>query len=119
VSVDGPSNLDQDQRTSLAAERTWLAWWRTAIAATVGALGVGRLAPELLDTASGPYIALGIAYAVLAIAVVVFGAFRQKQLQRAQRVRELSPLSFTIVLVFTVGAVALAVMTIVLVAARS
>ena len=119
MSGDGPTDLDQDQRTSLAAERTWLAWWRTAITATVGALGVGRLAPELLDVASGPYIALGIAYPALAIAVVVFGAFRQKQLQRAQRARELSALSFTIVLVFTVGAVALAVMTVVLVAAQA
>ena len=39
------------QRTSMAAERTWLAWWRTALAATAGALGVGRFAPELLHVA--------------------------------------------------------------------
>ena len=30
----------------MAAERTWLAWWRTALAATAGALGVGRIAPN-------------------------------------------------------------------------
>ena len=28
--------LDQARRTSMAAERTWLAWWRTALAATAG-----------------------------------------------------------------------------------
>jgi uncharacterized membrane protein YidH (DUF202 family) len=25
------SDLDQERRTSMAAERTWLAWWRTAL----------------------------------------------------------------------------------------
>ena len=37
-----PSDLDQERRTSMAAERTWLAWWRTALGATAGALAVGR-----------------------------------------------------------------------------
>ena len=40
-----PSDLDQQRRTSMAAERTWLAWWRTALGATAGALAVGRLRP--------------------------------------------------------------------------
>ena len=39
-----PSDLDQERRTSMAAERTWLAWWRTALGATAGALAVGRFA---------------------------------------------------------------------------
>ena len=47
----------------MAAERTWLAWWRTALVATAGALGVGRLAPRLLHAASAPYIVLGCCYA--------------------------------------------------------
>ena len=45
----------------MAAERTWLAWWRTALVATAGALGVGRLAPRLLHAASAPYVVLGAA----------------------------------------------------------
>ena len=28
------SELDQARRTSMAAERTWLAWWRTSLAAS-------------------------------------------------------------------------------------
>jgi len=36
-----PSDLDQVRRTSMAAERTWLAWWRTALGASAGALAVG------------------------------------------------------------------------------
>ena len=51
--------LDQARRTSMAAERTWLAWWRTALAASAGALAVGRLAPELLGVAAWPYVLLG------------------------------------------------------------
>ena len=58
-----PSELDQARRTSMAAERTWLAWWRTALGATAGALAIGRFAPQLLDVAAWPYILLGCGYA--------------------------------------------------------
>ena len=51
----------------MAAERTWLAWWRTALGASARALAVGRFAPQLLDVASWPYILLGCGYASLAI----------------------------------------------------
>src|SRR5256885_677268 len=54
----------------MAAERTWLAWWRTALVATAGALGVGRLAPQLLHVPRAPYVILGGGYALLAIAKV-------------------------------------------------
>src|SRR4051812_34890286 len=54
-----PAELDQARRTSMAAERTWLAWWRSALAASAGALGVGRLAPEILHVAPWPYVILG------------------------------------------------------------
>src|SRR5436190_12259455 len=68
------SDLDQARRTSMAAERTWLAWWRTALGATAGALGVGRLAPQVLDVASWPYIVLGCGYASLAVGLLIVGA---------------------------------------------
>jgi hypothetical protein len=64
---------DVAQRTAMAAERTWLAWWRTALAATAGALAVGRVAPQVLDVASGPYIALGVGYAALAVGLLLTG----------------------------------------------
>ena len=35
-----PSELDQARRTSMAAERTWLAWWRSALAASAGAFAL-------------------------------------------------------------------------------
>jgi putative membrane protein len=106
-------------RTGMAAERTWLAWWRTALAASAGALAVGRLAPELLHVAPWPYIVLGCAYGALAIALLLVGAVRQRELQRATEAGAHAPLPFAIVLCFTLGGVALAVMTVVLVIARS
>jgi putative membrane protein len=114
-----PLDADVAQRTSMAAERTWLAWWRTALAATAGALGVGRLAPELLGVASWPYAVLGMGYATLAIGLLVMGAVRQKNLERALASGARSPLSFRLVALFTAGGVALALTTVVLVVAQT
>src|SRR5215208_6927619 len=111
--------IDVWQRTSMAAERTWLAWWRTALAATAGALAVGRFAPELLDVASWPYVVLGCGYAGLAIGLLVAGAVRQRELERAFLTGGHVPLRFRTVAAFTGGAIALAVMTVVLVIAQT
>jgi putative membrane protein len=113
------SDLDQARRTSMAAERTWLAWWRTALAATAGALAVGRLAPELLSVATWPYVVLGCGYACLAVGLLVVGARRQRDLERALISGDHVPLRFRTVGVFTAGGVALAVMTVVLVIAQT
>ena len=102
----------------MAAERTWLAWWRTALAATAGALGVGRIAPELLDVPSWPYVLLGVGYAVLAIALLVVGARRNHDLQQAVERDVPAPLSFRLVALFTVGGVVLALTTVALVVAQ-
>ena len=114
-----PPAADVAQRTSMAAERTWLAWWRTALAATVGSLAVGRFAPELLDVAPWPYVVLGAGYAGLAVALLVIGARRQHDLQRAIERGSPAPLSFRLVALFTVGGVLLALTTVVLVLAQT
>src|SRR3954462_10278950 len=114
-----PAELDQMRRTSMAAERTWLAWWRSALAASAGALAVGRFAPELLGVAAWPYVLLGCGYASLAIGLLLTGAQRQRELERALSSGEHRPLQFRTVGVFTVGGVALAVMTVVLVIAQT
>ena len=110
-----PLAADVVQRTSMAAERTWLAWWRTALAATVGSLAVGRLAPEVLHVASWPYAVLGVGYAGIAVGMLVTGARRQRDLQQALERGSQAPLSFRVVAVFTVGGVLLALTTVVLV----
>ena len=99
-----PSDLDQMRRTSMAAERTWLAWWRTALGASAGALAVGRFAPELLEVAAWPYILLGCGYASLAVGLLVVGAQRQRELEQALRTGGHVPLGFRTVGLFTVGA---------------
>src|SRR3954464_8291076 len=101
-----PSDLDQGRRTSMAAERTWLAWWRTALGATAGALAVGRFAPHILGVAAWPYILLGCCYAALAVGLLLVGARRQRDLERALRTGGDAPLQFHTVAIFTVGGVA-------------
>jgi len=113
-----PVQVDVWQRTSMAAERTWVAWWRTALAATAGALAIGRFAPELLDTAPWPYVLLGCAYAALAIGFLVFGARRQRELERSIVDGVHRPLPYRLVAGFTTGGVLIAIVTVVLVAAQ-
>lgn len=118
--ADEPQAKDADaaSRTGMAAERTWLAWWRTALAATAGALAVGRLAPDLLQVATWPYVVLGCGYAAIAVGLLVIGASRQRKLQRALVSGEQAPLSFALVATFTLAGSALALLTIVLVVAQ-
>ena len=103
----------------MAAERTWLAWWRTALTATAGALAVGRFAPELLNVAAWPYVVLGCGYAGLAIGLLLMGARRQRDLEASLHGDTHRPLSFGLVGVFTAGGVLLALGTIVLVVAQT
>jgi putative membrane protein len=114
-----PGEIDQARRTSMAAERTWLAWWRSALAASVGALGVGRLAPELLGVAAWPYVLLGAGYATLAVGLLLAGAQRQRELEHALRTGGHVPLRFRTVGIFTVGGIVLAILTVVLVIAQT
>jgi putative membrane protein len=115
---DSPAQVDVWQRTSMAAERTWLAWWRTALAATAGALAVGRFAPDVLDVAPWPYMLLGCGYAALALALLVFGARRQRELERSILDGVHAPLSFRLVAGFTIGGMLLVTITVVLIGAQ-
>jgi putative membrane protein len=110
--------IDVWQRTSMAAERTWLAYWRTALTATAGALAVGRFAPQLLNVAPWPYIALGCGYAALAIGMLVFGARRERELHRSIVDGVHSPLAPRVVAGFTIGGILLVVATVVLIGAQ-
>jgi putative membrane protein len=74
---------DVTRRTRLAAERTWLAWWRSGIAAATAALAVGGLIPELVDGAGWPYVALGCGYAVASFAMFGLGAQRKRAVDLA------------------------------------
>ena len=77
------------------------------------------MAPQVLDVASGPYIALGVGYAALAVGLLLTGAYRQRELGRAVASNAHTPLPFALVMLFTIGGVVLALATIVLVIAQS
>lgn len=114
-----PQAIDVKQRTHMAAERTWLAWWRTALGATVGALGVGRIAPEALDVKAWPYVVLGLGYAAIAIGLLAAGYWRQRNMAKA--VDEQLPIHLPIQIVagFTFAGAVLAVITVVLVVGQT
>jgi uncharacterized membrane protein YidH (DUF202 family) len=68
---------DPDRRTSLAGERTLLAWWRTGFTAIAVALAVGRVLPELAkDSPRWPYVLVGIGFALYGIVLIAFGTRR-------------------------------------------
>ena len=69
--VSDPADVDVTRRTRLAAERTWLAWWRSGIAASATAVAVGGVVPQLVDGARTPYVLLGCGYALLALTLFV------------------------------------------------
>ena len=113
-----PEDSDVTRRTWLAAERTWLAWWRTGIGASAVAIGVGRILPELTHGARWTFRALGIAYGLIAVAVLVLGAIRQQRTTDALRRGSYSPLSSPTVMYLTAAAVVVSLGSIVLVAIR-
>jgi putative membrane protein len=111
----GAESDDVTRRTWLAAERTWLAWWRTGVAASALAIGIGRLLPETTHGARWPFRLLGIAYALLAVAILVVGARRQRRTAGALRRGAYAQLSSPLVMWLTAIAVALSLAAIALV----
>jgi putative membrane protein len=113
-----PQNSDVTRRTWLAAERTWLAWWRTGIGASAVAIGVGRIVPELTHGARWPFRVLGVAYGLIAVAVLVLGGIRQQRTAEALRRDSYNELSSPLVLYLTAAAVVVSLGALVLVAIR-
>jgi uncharacterized membrane protein YidH (DUF202 family) len=76
---------DVTRRTWLAAERTWLAWWRSALGAAVAGLGIGHVVPDIADVERWPFVLLGAAYAVLGAVMFAAGAWRWRSTEEALR----------------------------------
>jgi putative membrane protein len=107
-------NLEDARRTHLANERTLLAWWRTGLAAFAVAIAVGRLAPALLNVSAAPFVALGIGYALLGLALVVLGAHRDRAVHRQIASGRLEPVHIRVVWGITIVLVILGLATLVL-----
>jgi uncharacterized membrane protein YidH (DUF202 family) len=100
----------------LAAERTWLAWWRTGLGAAAVAVAVGRVVPSLTHGTRWPFRLLGLGYGALAVAVLVVGALRQQRVAEALRRGSYARLSSPLVMWLTAAGVVLATGTLALVA---
>jgi putative membrane protein len=75
---------DATRRTWLANERTWLAWVRTGLTATAVALALGKVVPELAKARTRwPYVAIGVGYAVLGVALALYGFQRRREVDQA------------------------------------
>jgi putative membrane protein len=72
-------------RTQLAHVRTYLAWWRTGLAAIAAGFAVGRVLPEVVGGTNWPYIALGTGLAACGLAAMVYGIVYYRELQAALR----------------------------------
>jgi putative membrane protein len=83
------------RRTSLANERTQLAWWRTGLTALAVALAVGRLVPEIgQGHTQWPYTVVGVAFAIYGIALIGYGSVRARAVDDAAARGEYAPTPF-------------------------
>ncbi len=84
-------SADATRRTHLANERTYLAWWRTGLAALAVSIGAGRLVPALTDSPHWPYTIVGIGFAILGVAFIAFAGVRHRQVEQAVSRGEFAP----------------------------
>jgi putative membrane protein len=77
------SGVDATRRTRLANERTFLAWWRTALGTEGLALASGKVVPEITKGATWPYIGLGVLLALLGAGLALCGWWRYATVDRA------------------------------------
>ncbi|MFC7326276.1 YidH family protein [Marinactinospora rubrisoli] len=96
----GPDGREPDYRFTLANERTFLAWIRTALALVAGAAAVLHLVP--LEWSPGARITVGLALTTLAVIIAVYAPLRWLRVQRAMRHDRPLPLS-ALPLITTVG----------------
>ena len=103
--------VDATRRTRLAAERTYLAWWRSALAAFAVSVGVGKVVPELTSGRSLVYELVGAGYALLGIAFMGYGYRRQHVTERALAEGRFAPFDDRAALGFTLAGIVLGLAT--------
>jgi putative membrane protein len=85
VAADHSQAEDATRRTRLANERTYLAWWRTGLAALALGIGAGKIAPSLAGGSAWPYVLVGVSYSVIGVAFMVYGRRRLREVDEALR----------------------------------
>ena len=114
-----PADGDVTRRTRLAAERTWLAWWRSGIAAATAAIAVGGVVPDLVDGGRTAYVVLGAGYAALASWMFLAAALRRRAVDRALERGDYESVSDGPVLALTVAGIALSLGTLAVIVAHA
>lgn len=114
---DRPGETEPDARFTLANERTFLAWSRTALALVAAGLGIVQLLPPFRGVPVGRHL-LGIPLIVLGAVVAVAAYFDMKRNQAALRRSEPLPRSvLPRLLAATIGGVAALAAVVVLLSA--
>ena len=98
----GHEFADPTRRTYLAQERTLLAWWRTGLGTIAVAVAIGRLVPAVSKAPRAPFLWIGTGFGVLALAMIVFGALRQREVTRSLAEGEYADLNPVVVLAMTI-----------------
>jgi putative membrane protein len=75
--------VDATRRTRLANERTYLAWWRTALTAFAVSIGSGKLVPELASGTTWAYTAIGIGFAAVGVFCSGYAFWRYREVDDA------------------------------------
>lgn len=104
--------VDATRRTHLANERTQLAWWRTGLAALAVALGVGRVVPELDNSATRwPYVVAGVGFALWGIIAIGYGSMHQAAIEKALKEGRFAPSDRRPLTILTIGGIGLGLLT--------
>jgi putative membrane protein len=82
---------DATRRTRLANERTYLAWWRTALTAFAVSIGAGKLVPALAAGETWPYSAIGIGFAIVGVFCAAYAFWRYREVEEAVSRGEFAP----------------------------
>ncbi len=114
--ADGAAEVEPDYRFTLANERTFLAWQRTALGLLAAAVAVIQFVPSL--SVPGARHALGLLLGALSVATSTVGIRRWGQAERAMRRGEPLPEQPSPVYL-GVGLVLITVLALVLVLAKA
>ena len=101
--------------TQLAGERTFLAWWRTGVAAIIACIAVGKLLPILADRDETLSVILGSGFALVGAAAIGYGWHRHKAIDDALARGDFSASDSRVTLAFSVAGIILALMALILV----
>jgi uncharacterized membrane protein YidH (DUF202 family) len=107
--------VDATRRTRLASERTYLAWWRSALAAFAVALGVGKIVPQLTSGSAVGYEIVGVGYVLLGVAFISYGFLRERRLEAALRQGRFVEFGSVAAAGFTIAGIVLGLATILVV----